>query len=99
MAKKGQAPVMTATAIKAKTGKDWDYWFAALDKAGAAKRDHKAIVKLLERGTLVGTDDRRFLRARARHPRRQPKAQRRILGERFAQHECEPCKVVCSGNV
>ncbi len=54
MAKKGQAPVMTAAAIKAKTGKDWDYWFAALDKAGAAKRDHKAIVKLLYTKLNVG---------------------------------------------
>jgi hypothetical protein len=54
MAKKGQAPVMTAAAIKAKTGKDWDYWFAALDEAGAAKRDHKAIVKYLFTKLNVG---------------------------------------------
>src|SRR6185437_8901640 len=58
MAKKGQAaaraPVMTDAAVKARTGKDWDYWFAALDKAGAAKRDHKAIVKLLYTKLNVG---------------------------------------------
>jgi hypothetical protein len=38
--------IMTDAAIKARTGKDWMTWFAALDKAGAAKRDHKAIVAL-----------------------------------------------------
>jgi len=39
-------PTMTGAAIKAKTGKDWAQWFAALDKAGAAKLDHKAIVAM-----------------------------------------------------
>ena len=29
---------MTDAAIKAKTGKDWEGWFKALDKAGAAKK-------------------------------------------------------------
>ena|SRR5579871_815066 len=38
--------VMTDAAIKAKTGKDWAGWFAALDKAGAAGMDHKAIATL-----------------------------------------------------
>ena len=38
---------MTDAAIKAKTGKDWAGWFAALDKAGAAKKDHKAIAELV----------------------------------------------------
>lgn len=37
---------MTDAAIKARTGKDWAGWFAALDKAGAAKLDHTAIAKL-----------------------------------------------------
>jgi len=37
---------MTDAAIKAKTGKDWAGWFQALDKAGAAKMDHKAIATL-----------------------------------------------------
>ncbi|HEX4105420.1 MAG TPA: hypothetical protein VHX92_04240 [Rhizomicrobium sp.] len=37
---------MTDAAIKASTGRDWMTWFAALDKAGAAKLDHKAIVAL-----------------------------------------------------
>jgi hypothetical protein len=40
-------PTMTGAAIKAKTGKDWEQWFAALDKAGAAKKDHKAIAALI----------------------------------------------------
>ena len=41
-------PMMTDAGIKAKTGKGWDYWFPALDKAGAAKLDHHAIAELLE---------------------------------------------------
>jgi hypothetical protein len=51
MAKNGQAkparPTMTDAAIKAKTGRDWEAWFAALDKAGAAKKDHAAIAALI----------------------------------------------------
>jgi hypothetical protein len=38
--------IMTHAAIKAKTGKDWAGWFKALDKAGAAAMDHKAIATL-----------------------------------------------------
>ena len=56
MAAKGQAPksktakpIMTDAGIVAKTGKGWDYWFAALDKAGAAKLDHKGITALLDK--------------------------------------------------
>ena len=41
---------MTDAAIKATTGKDWAAWFAALDKAGAAQLDHKAIATLAARG-------------------------------------------------
>jgi hypothetical protein len=37
---------MSDAAIKAKTGKDWTEWFAALDKAGAVGRDHAAIAEL-----------------------------------------------------
>jgi hypothetical protein len=37
---------MTDAAIKARTGKDWAGWFAALDQAGAARLDHTAIAKL-----------------------------------------------------
>jgi hypothetical protein len=37
---------MTDAAIKARTGKDWAGWFAALDKAGAATLDHTGIAKL-----------------------------------------------------
>ena len=44
--KTGDKPMMTDAAIKAKTGKDWATWFKALDKAGAAKLDHKAIAQI-----------------------------------------------------
>ena len=48
MAKKGQAAQsMSDAAVKARTGKDWAGWFAILDKAGAAKLDHKGIVAIL----------------------------------------------------
>jgi hypothetical protein len=40
-------PSMSDAAVKAKTGKDWAGWFAALDAAGAAVFDHKAIVDVL----------------------------------------------------
>jgi hypothetical protein len=55
MAKKEQAAkaapvksIMTDAGITAKTGHGWEYWFAALDKAGAAKLDHKGITALLD---------------------------------------------------
>ncbi len=34
-------------AVAAKTGRNWDQWFAYLDKKGAAELDHRAIVALL----------------------------------------------------
>jgi len=40
-------PIMTDAGITAKTGKGWDFWFAALDKAGAARLDHKGITAIL----------------------------------------------------
>lgn len=44
----GAKPVMTDAGIAAKTGNGWDEWFKLLDKAGAAKLDHKAITALLD---------------------------------------------------
>ncbi len=44
MAGQAAKPIMTDAGIVAKTGKGWDHWFAALDKAGAAALDHKGIV-------------------------------------------------------
>lgn len=38
-------PDMSDAAIKAKTGRDWPSWFAALDKAGAAKLNHTQIAQ------------------------------------------------------
>jgi len=56
MAAAGQAakPIMTDAGIKARTGKGWDEWFAALDKAGAAKLDHKGITAILHGRMKVG---------------------------------------------
>ena len=57
MAKKvrvGGRPIMTDAGIVAKTGKAWEQWFAALDKAGAATLDHKAIVAVLNGKMKVG---------------------------------------------
>jgi len=55
MAAKAQAkPIMTDAGIRAKTGKGWDYWFPALDKAGAAKLEHHAIAALLEKTFKTG---------------------------------------------
>ena len=44
---------MTDAAIKARTGKDWAGWFSALDKAGAARLDHKAIAKLARENLAI----------------------------------------------
>ena len=41
------SPPMSDDAVRAKTGKGWDEWFALLDAAGGAGRDHKGIVALL----------------------------------------------------
>lgn len=38
---------VSSDAVKAKTGKGWDEWFAVLDKAGAGKMAHKEIAALL----------------------------------------------------
>jgi hypothetical protein len=56
MAVKAQAvkPIMTDAGIKARTGKGWDDWYAALDKAGAAKLDHKGITAILGEKMKVG---------------------------------------------
>ena len=34
---------MSDDAVKRATGHDWDTWFGQLDRAGAAKLDHKSI--------------------------------------------------------
>jgi len=40
-------PAMSDLAVIAKTGKSWSQWFRLMDRAGAARMEHKAIVKLL----------------------------------------------------
>ncbi|MCI0546868.1 MAG: hypothetical protein L0027_06245 [Candidatus Rokubacteria bacterium] len=49
MATKAHAyiPSMSDATVKAKTGKAWAGWFEALDKAGAARLEHRAIADLL----------------------------------------------------
>jgi uncharacterized protein YndB with AHSA1/START domain len=49
-----QSPRMSDEAVKAKTGKTWDQWFAILDKAGAKELSHKEIVQLLNSKHDVG---------------------------------------------
>jgi uncharacterized protein YndB with AHSA1/START domain len=51
---KTQSPRMSDEAVKAKTGKKWDEWFAILDKAGAKEMSHKDIVKFLNSKHDVG---------------------------------------------
>lgn len=38
---------VSSEAIRAKTGKDWQEWFALLDKTGARKMDHKTMAAYL----------------------------------------------------
>ena len=45
---------MSDEAVRAKTGKGWDEWFAILDAAGARSLGHKEIVALLD-GHEVGS--------------------------------------------
>jgi hypothetical protein len=45
--KKSKAPRMSNEAVKAKTGKSWDQWFAILDRAEGTKMTHKEIVAFL----------------------------------------------------
>ena len=51
---KTQSPRMSDEAVKAKTGKKWDQWFAILDKAGAKEMSHQDIVKFLNSKHDVG---------------------------------------------
>jgi uncharacterized protein YndB with AHSA1/START domain len=51
---KPQSPRMSDEAVKAKTGKKWDQWFAILDKAGAKEMSHQDIVKFLNSKHDVG---------------------------------------------
>lgn len=46
---------MSDEAVKAKTGKKWDQWFAILDKARAQEMSHKEIVKFLNSKHDVGS--------------------------------------------
>jgi hypothetical protein len=47
-------PAISDDAVRAKTGRTWRQWFALLDKAGAAKLDHKEIVRLAARNGGAG---------------------------------------------
>ena len=54
MTKKKPVPEIGDAAVKAKTGKTWAQWFAALEKAGARKLTHKEIVAVLSKKYEVG---------------------------------------------
>ena len=45
---KGAKPRMSDEAVHARTGRNWEDWFAALDRAGAAKLTHSQIVAHLK---------------------------------------------------
>jgi hypothetical protein len=46
-AKNSYVPSMSDQVVKDKTQKDWSGWFDTLDREGAARMDHKAIVRVL----------------------------------------------------
>lgn len=46
-AKVGKANRISSDAVRAKTGKSWDEWFALLDKAGAGAMTHKEIARYI----------------------------------------------------
>ena len=54
MVKVHVTPRMSDAAVKAKTGKAWAEWFGLLDKAGAKKLDHKAIVAHIQKKHAIG---------------------------------------------
>ena len=48
-------PSMSDDAVKAKTGKTWPEWFAALDSAGCKQKSHPQIVAVLREEHGVGS--------------------------------------------
>jgi len=54
MEKAQVTPRMSDAAVKAKTGKTWEQWFTLLDKAGAKKLDHQAIVTYVSKQHGIG---------------------------------------------
>ncbi|HUO97762.1 MAG TPA: DUF4287 domain-containing protein [Rhizomicrobium sp.] len=54
-------PSMSDLAVIAKTGKSWQQWFRILDRAGATRLDHTAIVKLLRTRHDIGPWWRRMV--------------------------------------
>jgi len=71
----GYAPSMSDDAVKAKTGKTWPQWLAALDKAGAKKLPHPDIADMLHQkfkvpawwSQMVTVEYERARGLRARH--------------------------------
>ncbi len=55
MVKSHFTPRMSDAAVKAKTGKTWQEWFALLDKAGARRLDHQTIVAFLHKQHGLGS--------------------------------------------
>jgi uncharacterized protein YndB with AHSA1/START domain len=54
---------MSDEAVKAKTGKNWEQWFAILDKAGAKEMSHPEIVQVLSSKYEVGSWWRQMITA------------------------------------
>lgn len=50
----GVKPSVSDEAVKAKTGQDWENWFAILDAAGAQNMNHQEIVSYLSEQHGVG---------------------------------------------
>lgn len=78
MPESGVKQRMSDEAIRAKTGKTWDEWFAILDAAGARDFDHKGIVAYLHehhgvgpwwtQGVTVGYEQARGMRQKHQKP-------------------------------
>jgi hypothetical protein len=66
---KTRSPLMSDEAVKAKTGKKWEQWFALLDKAGAKEMSYQEIVKVLSSKHDMGPWWRQMVTATYEHAR------------------------------
>ena len=95
-------PMMSDAAIKAKTGRDWAEWFAALDRAGAAKCDHAGIATIAREdlgagswyGQMVAVSYERVRGIRAANQ----KCDGEFFGQRHQSGECALAAPVRGGD-